>query len=384
MSLSRRSFLGAGVGAASLLASCTSPAARPRRQAPGTDKKLLVLGGTKFLGPAVVDHALEQGYEVTLFNRGKSNPHLYPDLEKLRGDRNTGDLESLRGGKWDIVVDTSGYVPAHVQASAELLRDAVEHYVFISTCSVYAEGEVKDVTEEHPVGEIDAETAAGITEIGHVFRKMETYGPLKALCEQAAEAAMPGRVTSLRPGVIAGRDDPGDRFLYWAIRVEQGGEILCPGDPDALVQFIDVKDLGRMSLEFGAERKAGIYNSIGFAGPVTMQEWLHGMKIVLGADASFTWATDEFLLEHNVSPFVELPFWLPPAYQHTYVNTKGIAAGMTFRPIGKTTEDMVAWHHEVRDETYQWGGYGMQPEREQELLTAWKARGEAEPKPEEG
>jgi 2'-hydroxyisoflavone reductase len=377
MSLSRRGFLGAGVGAASLVASSTSFARQPAPTAigsSGANKSLLVLGGTRFLGPAIVDVALAEGYEVTLFNRGKSNPEAYPELEQLRGDRDTGELDALKGRKWDMVVDTSGYVPAHTRAAAEILRDSVEHYVFISTCSVYADGDEKNVTEEHPVGTMDAAASAEIKTIRDVFRSMAAYGPLKAECEASIEEVMPGRVTSLRPGVIAGRDDPGDRYLYWAIRVEQGGEVLSPGNPNALIQFIDVKDLGRMSVEFGAARKAGLYNSIGFAGPVTFQEWLHGLKIVLGADASFTWASDEFLLEHEVRPFQELPMWLPPDAQRTFVNTKGIAAGMTFRPLGKTTEDMVAWHHEVRDDTYQWGVYGMKPARERELLAEWKKR----------
>jgi len=374
MSLDRRTLLGAAaaVGSSALLPACSSMAARARR---GEGKKLLVLGGTRFLGPAIVDHALTEGYEVTLFNRGKSDPERYAELEQLVGDRDTGELDALKGGSWDLVVDTSGYVPAHARAAAEVLRDSVEHYVFISTCSVYADPGAKVVTEESPVGEISAEAEDEVKVIRDVFRNMATYGPLKARCEEELEAVMPGRVTSLRPGVIAGPDDPGDRYLYWAIRVEQGGEMLCPGDPTAGVQFIDVKDLGRMSVEFGDERKAGIYNSIGYPEKMEFEAWLSELRRVLGGDATFTWASDEFLLEHEVTPFQELPMWLPPAVRQRFDNAKGIAAGMTFRSIEATTRDIVAWHHSVRDETYEWRAYGMKPDREQELLAAWHARG---------
>jgi 2'-hydroxyisoflavone reductase len=335
-------------------------------------KKLLILGGTRFLGPAAVHIALKRGYEVTLFNRGKSNPDLFKGkVESLRGDRDTGDLKALEGRKWDLVIDTSGYVPEHVKQSAELLAPSVGHYVFISTLSVYQQAFGKLVSEESPVLEIAPAEAKKITTIKGVFKKMHAYGPLKALCEQAAEKAMPGRVTSIRPGVIVGRDDPTDRFLYWAIRVAQGGEVLCPGNPDAPVQFTDVRDIAKFALNFGAARTTGIFNAQGFDGVVTMQEMLHGCKIVLGSQTSFTWLPDEFLLEKKVRPFVELPFWLPKKYNMVFDNQKGLAAGMKFRPVGESILEAVAWHREVRDDSYQWGTYGMKAEREQKILKAF-------------
>lgn len=372
--LNRRDFLGAGLGLAlssPLLPAVASTAPRLRRNG----KKMLVLGGTRFLGPAVVHAAQAAGYEVTLFNRGKSNPESFPELEKRRGDRDTGDLDALAEGEWDLVVDTSGYVPEHVRATARLLADRVQHYVFISTCSVYAPSPGGgDLGEDGAIQTLPEGEVMKIRTIGEVFRQMQFYGPLKALCEQAAEAAMPGRVTSFRPGVIVGRDDPTDRFSYWAIRVEQGGEVLCPGDPDARVQFTDVRDLGEFCVDFGAARKAGVYNAAGFAMPVTMQELLHGCKIVLGADARFTWVGADFLMQNQVRPFVELPLWLPEPYAVYFGNDKGVAAGMEFRPVGDTIREMVEWFHEVRDGSYRWGTYGMQPEREAELLAAWRAR----------
>lgn len=347
-----------------------------RLQAPGEGKRLLVLGGTRFLGPAVVDEALRRGYEVTLFNRGKSNPHLYPELEKLVGDRDTHDLAALEGRQWDYVVDTSCYLPSHAKAAGELLAEKVERYVVISTLSVYDNPGGKDIDESSPVGKISDEDAAKVTKIGDVYRvgRGAYYGPLKALCEEELEHAMPGRVTSLRPGVIAGRDDPSDRLPYWVIRVEQGGEILSPGRPDMELHFTDVRDLGAFSLDFAERELGGIYNAQGFGGPVTIQELLHGCKAVMGSDCSFTWMDEAWLLEQGVRPFSEMPFWHPYDHRPRWKNDKGVAAGMRFRPIAETIRETADWFHETRDESYAWRFYGMQPEREAELLTKWHAR----------
>ncbi|MEM8712755.1 MAG: epimerase, partial [Planctomycetota bacterium] len=300
-------------------------------------------------------------------------PHLYPELEKLRGDRDTGDLESLKGGTWDYVVDTSAYLPAHVAAMGQLLRDSVDHYVIISTLSVYDQANESPVNEESAVGKVTAEEEAEVKVIGDAYRVGggRLYGPLKARCEDELELAMPGRVTSLRPGVIAGREDPSDRLPYWVIRVGQGGEILAPGNPSLPIQFTDVRDLGIFSLDFAEKGLAGIYNANGFKGRVTMQELLHGCKAVMGSESSFTWVEEKWLLEQRVRPFSEMPFWLPDDYATYFDNKKGIEAGMRFRPIAETIRETADWFHEVRDDTYKWRAYGMQPEREKELLKAW-------------
>ena len=369
----RRQILGAGL--ALPLGTALAPAARAltRAASPG---KLLVLGGTRFLGPAVVDAALERGWEVTLFNRGKSNPHLYPTLEKLRGDRDTGDLDALKGREWDLVVDTSLYLPGHAGDIAAILGDSVGHYVMISTISVYANGTEYTVDESGPVGTIELEDIERVTKISDVYRVGggQFYGPLKALCEQELENAMPGRVTSLRPGVIAGRDDPSDRLPYWVVRAAQGGEILAPEPRDLDVQFTDVRDLGIFSVEFGAAHTGGIFNAAGFAEPLTMEAMLEGCKSELGAECSFTWTSEEFLLANQVRPFSELPFWLPTGAAHHYPNQRGIEAGMKFRPISETIRATAEWFFETRDESYKWRAYGMQPEREADLLAAWHAR----------
>src|SRR5688572_29497367 len=195
--------------------------------------RLLVLGGTKFLGRAVVEAAVARGHEPTLFHRGLTNPGLFPDLEHLRGDRD-GGLAALQGRTWDAVIDPSGYVPRIVRASAELLADAVEHYTFISSISVYPSFPTPGMDESSPVGTLEDPTVEDVP--AH-------YGPLKALCEQAAEAAMPGRVFHVRAGLIVGPNDPSDRFTYWPVRVAKGGDVLAPGSPERPVQIIDVRDL---------------------------------------------------------------------------------------------------------------------------------------------
>lgn len=341
-----------------------------------SSKTLLVLGGTRFLGPAVVDAALERGYEVTLFNRGRSNPHLYPDLEKLRGDRDTGDLDALKGRSFDVVVDTSAYLPAHARAVGEILAENVGHYVVISTCSVYAQGEEQIVTEDSPVMSISDEDIDKVKRIGDVYRVGggQYYGPLKVLCERALEELMPGRVTSLRPGVIAGRDDPSDRLPYWVVRPTQGGEVLVPNVPDLGIQFTDVRDLGEFSVDFAEQRKAGIFNSIGFKDTLTLKELVHACRDVMEVECSFTWVDEDFLLERQVRPFVELPFWLPAPYARRFENKKGLAAGMRFRPISETIRETADWHFEERGADYRWRTYGMQPEREKALLEEWHAR----------
>jgi 2'-hydroxyisoflavone reductase len=372
----RRSLLRTGLAASVSIPFAAAPAQTVTQEPRGNGKTLLVLGGTRFVGPAVVDAALARGYEVTLFNRGKSNPHLYPELEKLRGDRNTCDLQSLKDRKFDVVVDPSCYMPSHAAEMATVLGDNIGHYVVISSISAYASSQPNFIVDEDDaVGEITEEGVAKVTTIQEVMLDGGIYyGPLKALSEQKLEEMMPGRVTSLRPGVICGKNDPSDRLPYWIKRVSEGGEILCPGDPHQDMQFTDVLDLGEWSVDFGERGAGGIFNALGFDGAVTLQEFLHGCKVVLGRnDASFTWASEEFLLKNEVRPFSEMPFWLPEQLAHHYAPERGIAAGMTFRPIAETIQNTMDWWNATRDDTYKWRYYGMAKDREAELLRSWHA-----------
>lgn len=324
--------------------------------------KLLILGGTVFLGRHVVDAALTRGHQVTLFNRGQRNPELFPQVEKLRGNRD-GDLNALRDRRWDAVIDTCGYVPRIASASASLLADHVEHYAFVSSISVYADVGTAGMDESAAVGRLEDESVEEITG--------QTYGPLKALCEQAVENAMPGRALSVRAGLIVGPHDPTDRFTYWVRRASQGGEGLAPGKPEAPVQWIDARDLAGWMVRMAEEKRAGTYNATGPARTLSMGEFLHACKVAAHSDDALTWVDEEFLLKEQVAPFTQLPLWLPrdAAGLMEIDCRKAIQAGLTFRPMEETVWDTLGW-----DRSRVQGALkaGLTPERERELLQRWR------------
>jgi 2'-hydroxyisoflavone reductase len=326
--------------------------------------KILVLGGTVFLGRHLVEAALAHGHEVTLFNRGQHNPDLFPNVEKLRGNRD-GDLEMLRGQRWDAVIDTCGYVPRIVRASAELLADAVRHYTFISSISVFADFGVVGLDENAPVGKLQDETIEQITG--------ETYGPLKALCEQAAERTLSERLLVIRPGLIVGPHDPTDRFTYWPWRVAQGGEVLAPGRPDRSVQIIDARDLAEWTLKMVEARKTGIYNATGPNYTLTMGQLLDTCRSVSRSDATFAWVGERFLLDAGVQPWMEVPLWVPDTEEHkgfSAVNChKAISAGLSFRSLAETVRDTLTWEADL-PAGREWRA-GLKPEKEKQLLRAW-------------
>ncbi|MFZ5825679.1 MAG: SDR family oxidoreductase [Bacillota bacterium] len=328
--------------------------------------KLLILGGTVFLGRHLVEAALERGHEVTLFNRGQRNPELFSELERLRGDRD-GNLEALKGRRWDAVIDPSGYVPRLVGASARLLADATDHYTFISTISVYADPSIHRLDETGALATMEDETNEEI---------MKHYGALKALCERAAEVAMPGRVLHVRPGLIVGPYDPTDRFTYWPVRVAQGGEILAPGDQTKPVQVIHGRDLADWIIAMVERRRTGTYNATGPDQPHTMEQVLEECRSAVGTDARFTWVPDEFLLEQQVQPWMGLPLWLPGQGSSGLMNVnvgRAVAEGLTVRPLAQTIRETLAWDR-TRPADLQRRA-GIPREREAELLAAWHARG---------
>ena len=330
--------------------------------------KILILGGTGFLGPAIVDAARPRGHVLTLFNRGRTNPHLFPDLEKLRGDRDPDKgegLAALRGRTWDSVVDTSGYVPRMVRASADLLAPSVRQYVFVSSVSVYSDFSKPGINENSSIGKL-ADPAS------EDFRDPELYGPLKAACEEAAEKAMPGRVMNIRPGLIVGPGDPTDRFTYWPGRVERGGEILAPGDPAWPVQFLDVRDLAEWIVRVIEDGHVGVCNAVGPSCMLTMQELLHGCKCVSGHDAEFAWAEEAWLLEQGVRPWLEMPLWVPKEGMQGFSRVAASRArslGLMLRAPAQTIEATLQWHRSSRPSTYEFGAKaGMTSARERELL----------------
>lgn len=369
MSKTRREFIKHSAAAGALFAFAPAfPLAAPGGAAPsasGSGKRLLILGGTKFLGPELVEAAKAKGYTITLFNRGKTNPHLFPDLEKLHGDRN-GDLKSLEGKKWDAVVDTSGYVPRHVRDSATLLKDAVKQYVFISTISVYSDNSKPGMDETAPVGKLSDESVEKVDG--------ETYGPLKALCEQAAEKAMPGRVANIRPGLIVGPNDPSDRFTYWPVRVDRGGEVLAPGTPADPVQFIDVRDLAEWTIRMIEGGHNGVYNATGPEKPMRIEDLLQSCKKASGSAATFTWADAAFLEEQKVAPWSDMPVWVPPKGDmagFAQVSVKrALDKGLTFRPAEVTAKDTLAWWKTLPADRQSALKTGLKPERETAVLAA--------------
>jgi 2'-hydroxyisoflavone reductase len=318
--------------------------------------RLLVLGGTKFLGRAAVESALARGHEVTLFNRGETNPELFPEVEKLRGDR-TQDLDMLQGRKWDAVLDPSGYIPSVVRASAEALADSTGHYLFVSSVSVYA-SLAEPVDEGSPVAELGDLPDDRLTE------DYSNYGPLKALCEQAVADVFGEQQATVRPGLIVGANDPTGRFTYWPHRVARGGRVLAPAPPEGQVQFIDAKDLGVWLVDLSERRTGGVYNAT-HPGR-SWSETLETCREVSGSDASVEWVPAELLKEHEVGEWMELPLWIADpdaAAMHEVDVSRAVAAGLAFRPLEETVRATLE-HAATVD------GVGLTPEREAELLAA--------------
>ena len=326
-----------------------------------------MLGGTVFLGRAVADSALHRGHEVTLFNRG-SHEDVHPELEQLHGDRD-GGLDALAGRRWDAVVDCSGYVPRVVRQSAELLAERVEHYTFVSSLSVYPLAQA-DKSEEAPTEPL---AEAGSEDF------IKHYGALKALSEEAVEAAMPGRVARVRPGLIVGPHDTSERFTYWPLRIARGGEVLAPGPREREVQFIDVRDLADWILLLAERRRAGTWNATGPARPLTMGGLLAECARALRSEARLTWIEDEqWLLEQGAEPWMGLPLWLPPSIGslHGPIH-RALADGLEFRPLPQTILDTLHWamsrsHPPVPSPGRRLAG--MAPEKEAELLAAWHSK----------
>ena len=297
--------------------------------------KLLVLGGTKFLGRHVVAHALDEGHEVTTFTRGETNPGLFPDAEHLRGNRD-GDLDALHEETWDGAVDTSGYVPRIVRQSAELLRDAVQRYVFVSSISVYADfsGPVDEAT---PVAQLEDPDTEEI---------LPNYGALKAACERVVEEVYGDRSARVRAGLIVGPYDPTDRFTYWPRRIAAGGDVLAPGDPDAPTQFVDSRDLAAWLVQLALHGPGGVFNATGPAERLTMRELFERARDALGSDANFVWVDDESVLAAGIEPWSELPLWLPRTEYAGMARadiSRALAAGLTFRPLEETVRDTYEW-----------------------------------------
>jgi nucleoside-diphosphate-sugar epimerase len=324
--------------------------------------RLLVLGGTQFVGRHIVESALHRGHQLTLFNRGRTNARLFPEAETLTGDRD-GGLGVLAGRRWDAVVDVNGYLPRLVRGSASSLRGSVDRYAYISTLSVLADPS-RPMQDESaalaPLRDPAVETIDG-----------ETYGPLKAACERVLEEELPGRALVIRPGFIVGPWDHTGRFTHWLRRVGEGGEMLGPGDPEAPLQFIDARDLASFVLAMVERGGAGPYHAAGPEGEWTWGRLFEECRGVTGAETRVVWIPQARLEEVGVSPR-DLPMWAGAAGAGLMRTDcrKAIAAGLRFRPVADTIRDTLAWdaEHRVQD-------VGLSAEQERVALTAWGARG---------
>ncbi len=333
--------------------------------------RLLVLGGTRFLGRGVVDAALAAGDEVTTFTRGTSGEPP-PGVEALHGDRNRPDgLDVLRGREWDAVVDTSGYVPVVVGRGAELLADHVGHYVFVSSVNAYPGWPEQPVRADTPVH--DCEPDAGNPDGAF---DPELYGPYKVGSERAVDQHFAGRSVHLRSGLIVGPHDPSGRFPYWVGRMYRGGEVLAPGDPDREVRVVDGRDLGAFAVHCAREKVTGAFPASGPAGQTTFERMLAGMAS--GPDTTVTWVPDDFLVRHEVQPWLDLPLWIPAAGTYDQDTSEAERAGLCCRPVEETAADTLAWLRAGGDgppaEPPRVSAPGLAPEREAELLAAWAAR----------
>lgn len=327
---------------------------------------VLLLGGPLFLGRHLLDALLARDDRVTMLNRGKTNPELYPDVERLVGDRSS-DVTALKGRTWDAAIDTSAYFPGDVDRVADAVGDGIGHYTFVSTISVYADASTPGSDETAALATTDDPDATEVTG--------ESYGPLKALAEAAAEKAMPGRVAVVRPGLIVGPNDPSDRFTYWVRRFDRGGDVLAPDRPDMAVQVIDVRDLAEWIVRLAETNTTGVFNATGPATPHRFDAVLDACRDAARTPARVVWVDESWLVEHQVGPWMELPLWLPAGTGYDGLCsvdvTRAVDAGLTFRPLSDTCSATLTWDR-TRD------GAGMDgqlsAEREADLLAAWAQR----------
>jgi 2'-hydroxyisoflavone reductase len=327
--------------------------------------RILIIGGTRFLGRHIVEAALARNHEVTLFNRGKTNPDLFPQLETIIGDREH-DLDKLSDRVWDTVIDVAGYLPRIVRLSAEVLEASVSRYVFISTISVYADFKKIGIDEAYTLAKMPEETTDE--------NSPETYGARKVLCEQIVQEIYGERALIIRPGLIVGPHDPTDRFTYWPVRVARGGDVLAPQGPETATQIIDVRDLAEFTIKLIEEHAWGVYNATGLDDELTLGKLLEMSKQVSRSEANIKWASTEFLHQHKIAPWSDMPAWVPDDEEGVGFAridvSKAIQSGLRFRPLEETIRDTLEWA-QTRPANHEWKA-GLTPEREAEVLAALK------------
>lgn len=391
MTTDRRSFLrlSAAFGGA-LALGCVGPgSARAAAVPQGTYRglpdvprapralRILILGGTGFIGPHEVRYAVARGHRVTIFNRGRSEADLPEAVERLYGDRNEPDLEALKGRSWDVVIDNPTTLPFWVHDAAEILHDSTGQYVFISTISVYDSDAVERIDEDSPRQRYEGGDPLEVGLEDLRADVMRLYGPLKAASEDEAKRWYGDRATIVRPGLIVGPGDETDRFTYWPVRIARGGEIMAPGDGTDPVQIIDVRDLTEWIIRTAEEDVTGTYNATGPRSPLTIEGELYGIRAALSGDLEldFTWVPADFLAEHDVSPWSEMTTWFGPSPLARASVERAVRRGLTYRPLAVTAADTLAWFRSLPEERRAELRAGLDPEKEREVLAAWHARG---------
>ncbi len=372
MSPTRRDFIRTSIiagGAATLGINSCSRATLQQRHI--RQLHILILGGTSFIGPHQVRYALERGHTITLFNRGRTNPHLFPEVEKLIGDRQD-DLSALEGRTWDAVIDNSATNPSWVRRSARLLKGAVGTYLFTSTRSVTSDFSRLGMTAlDAPVYSVDSWTEEDEAQMG--------YGLKKSMAEKEVRQVFGNQALIIRPGLIVGPGDTTDRFTYWPVRLDRGGEVLAPGDPEGPVMFIDARDLGEWYIHLLEQEVTGTFMALGPEEPLTFSGLLEGIGKGVEAEATFTWVDTDFLLERGVRPYSHMPLWMPAQGDNVGFNrfdlSRILEAGIEYRPLPVTAKDTLEWHKKRPEERRSRLRAGITAEREAELLNAWHARG---------
>jgi len=368
MTINRRSIL-----AASLLGLWSVAAVRGAKPL-----RILILGGTGFIGPHQVRCALSRGHSVTLFNRGKQ-PLAWPKtVEQLVGDRATGDLRALAGRDWDVCIDNPTTLPAWVRDMGRVLRGKVKQYIFVSTISVYPNYRVP-ADESAPLAEYSGADPMAETVESVRAAKGALYGPLKVRSEQEARTQFKDMTTVIRPGLIVGPGDETDRFTYWPVRLSRGGEVVAPGDGTDPVQIIDVRDLAEWTLRLAEQRVFGTFNATGPAQPLTMSAMLHEIARATRSAARLTWVPADFLDAEKVEAWSDMPVWVPAVgdfagFARTPI-AKALAAGLVFRPLAETATATLEWFKQQPPERQAALKSGLSPERERHVLADWHARG---------
>jgi 2'-hydroxyisoflavone reductase len=377
-STTRRQFIKVSAAASGALGLGIA-SSRLRASTPTKPLNILILGGTGFTGPNQVRYALSRGHKVTTFNRGKTHPGELPsEVEQLVGDRN-GQLDALKDRHWDVVIDNPTSVPVWVRNVAQVLKGNVDRYVFISTISVYADTSKPGTDETAPLAKYSGADAMKESRDSILASKYALYGPLKALSEQEAEKWFPKKTLVIRPGLIVGPRDETDRFSYWPVRIDRGGEVLAPGDPSDPVQFIDARDLAEWTIRMVENGETGIYNATGPERKLGIGEMLKDIKDANKSNANFTWVNADFLEAQKVAPWSDMPVWIPPrgeeAGGNQISNKRALAKGLTFRLLAETARDTLAWFKSQPQDRQSKLRAGLTPEREAEVLTAWHKTG---------